>query len=245
MPLCPKGGSSHLIRRFAFFLLSWLALACLFYSPFFLAYSDLPRKSQAVILFRGPDYEERERAALQLMRDGYARFLLIPAFQTVYWLNEQGLLQNLPPNEITPRADSRAGKASGFSPLECIQAEDFIKYFRYVENTHIEVIRLRRMMECLGLKRAILVSSPYHMRRIKMIAAKVFNPPTHSVSPESVGFSSEKNYEGGLSDFQLLYMAASHEQGSPFWFLRKKDLLFVFSEYLKMVWFHLYAPFAL
>ena len=43
-----------------------------------------------------------------------------------------------------------------------------------VQNTHLEILEAKRLMKERGLKSAIFVSSPYHMRRIKIIAGSVF-----------------------------------------------------------------------
>jgi hypothetical protein len=45
----------------------------------FLNYHEAPRPSDAVVLFIGPDYPERKKEARQLMEEGYAARLLIPA----------------------------------------------------------------------------------------------------------------------------------------------------------------------
>ena len=47
-------------------------------------------------------------------------------------------------------------------------------YPSFYEDTHIEIIEAQKRMSDYGLKSAIFVSSPHHMRRIKLIAEKVF-----------------------------------------------------------------------
>ena len=75
------------------------------------------------------------------------------------------------------------------------------------------------MMDKAGFKSAIFVSSPYHMRRISIIANKVF----------------------GKKDYRLIFVPSRYEQNTgALWFLNKRDLKFVSSEYSKIIWFMLY-----
>lgn len=53
-------------------------------------------------------------------------------------------------------------------------------YKNYYEDTHIEVLEAKRIMDESGFHSAILVSSPYHMRRIRLIAGKVFGSGRYS-----------------------------------------------------------------
>ncbi len=55
-------------------------------------------------------------------------------------------------------------------------------YPNYYEDTHIEVIYARQMMEQEGYQSAIMVSSPYHMRRIRMISNSVFDKLPYSLT---------------------------------------------------------------
>ncbi|MGZ6223188.1 MAG: hypothetical protein ACXWMW_10655, partial [Syntrophales bacterium] len=52
----------------------------LYYGPRYLTYADKPLRSDAVVLFVGPDNKTRQEDANRLMSEGYARYLFIPAY---------------------------------------------------------------------------------------------------------------------------------------------------------------------
>ena len=77
------------------------------------------------------------------------------------------------------------------------------------------------MMGNRGLKTAIMVSSPYHMRRIKVIAEKVFG-----------------------DNLTVRYVPTRYEPiPGNFWLFNSYDCKFVLTEYAKIAWFVLYSPF--
>jgi uncharacterized SAM-binding protein YcdF (DUF218 family) len=55
-------------------------------------------------------------------------------------------------------------------------------YRRYYENTHIEALEAKRIMDRQGFRSALFVSSPGHMRRIRMIAGEVFDPAAYRIA---------------------------------------------------------------
>ena len=80
----------------------------------------------------------------------------------------------------------------------------------------------KAMMDELGFKSANFVSSPYHMRRVKLIADRVF--------------------AGG--NYNLSFVPSRYEETHKnLWWLNKYDLKWVLSEYSKIIWFLLYEPF--
>jgi uncharacterized SAM-binding protein YcdF (DUF218 family) len=86
----------------------------------------------------------------------------------------------------------------------------------------VEILLAKRTMNALGLKSAIMVSSPYHMKRIQMISRKVFGEQSRFIS----------------------YVPTRFEQ-NPF-VLRDMDRgawMFVIHEFVKICWFSLYSPF--
>ena len=60
-------------------LVTALLMVSLFviFTPLFLAYYDVPLKSDAVVLFIGAGNEERLNEAHQLIRDGFVKYLII------------------------------------------------------------------------------------------------------------------------------------------------------------------------
>jgi uncharacterized SAM-binding protein YcdF (DUF218 family) len=170
-------------------------------APAFLIVSDAPVKSDAVLLFIGNDKGTREKEANELIREGFADYLIIPARNQVKKLNPDGTLvkTDLPvtPNHLKPKTAS------------------------WLEDTHVEALIARDMMTSLGCKSAILVSSPYHMRRIKMIAEKVF------------GYN-----------FKARYVPTRHEAFSEgIWIFDSRECRLFLMEYAKIAWFLLYSPF--
>ncbi len=130
------------------------------FAPSYLTYSDVPLKSDAVVLFVGPGREERLLEAQQLIREGFARCLIIPASGETLRVNNLGVLERVS-KDIKVRED-------------IFYIRKAVLYKKYFEDTHVEALEAKRIMDENGLRSAILVSSPYHMRRIKLIAGIVF-----------------------------------------------------------------------
>jgi hypothetical protein len=135
------------------FILVLLTGTAIHYAPRYLTYADKPVKSDAVILFLGSD--DRKKEALHLLDEGYARFLIMPANRQVFT------------HKYIPVKVSDVTKHTTSSV--------FSEYPEFYENTHIEVLYAKKMMNAMGLKSAIMVSSPYHMKRIKIITERVFD----------------------------------------------------------------------
>jgi len=144
---------------------------CIFITYFFafsfLNYSEQPVKVDTVILFVGPDYQSRLNEAQYLMNEGYSKHLFVPA------LNKSFIFEN------------------GSLKVDKSHRKDMFKvgsYPDYFENTHIEVLEAKKMMEISGFTSAIFVSSSYHMRRIKIIVSKVFFGKNYILSFKSSRF---------------------------------------------------------
>jgi len=54
-------------------------IALFTYAPTYLAYTEKPIKSDAIVLFVGPDYGARLKEARKLVAEGYANTIIIPA----------------------------------------------------------------------------------------------------------------------------------------------------------------------
>ncbi len=176
------------------FVLILLIGAYAYHAPDLLAYADKPVKSDAIILFAGPDFNARKKEAYQLLNEGYSRYLIVPAFQQIL---AHG---NIPP-QVPDAPDNPSSRKLGAYP-------------RYYENTHIELFYARKMMNAMGFRSAILVSSPYHMKRISMIARRVFGEQSRLFS----------------------YVPTRYERGPS-------DLKLVTRELVKICWFRLYSSF--
>ena len=188
----------------------------MFQAPSFLLISEAPVKSDAVVLFPGGERGLREKEANQLVMEGYANYLIIPAYGQVKKRGPDGKLEAI---------DSDVNrKTSNLKP----------KTTAWLEDTHEEAIIARDLMERLGARSALFVSSPYHMRRIRIITGHVFNP-----APSSPPF--EKEGQGG---FRVYIVPTRYETpGEGFWLFNSKERNFVLMEYAKIVWFLVYSKF--
>jgi uncharacterized SAM-binding protein YcdF (DUF218 family) len=175
-------------------------------APTFLDSSDAPRKVDAVVLFVGPDQQTRLDEAISLLREGYARYLIISAYGEIRKVTDVGELEIL------------SGDAKLRSDFLTIRKAAYYK--KFYENTHVEALEAKRMMDELGLKSAMLVSSAYHMRRIRLIASRVFDTRNYSISCKPAQWQKEFTVADWLNN-------------------GKRKI--IVSEYLKMGWFLLYG----
>jgi hypothetical protein len=189
--------------------------------PGYLYYTESPVKSDATILFIGPDNQARQREAHQLITEGYAKYLIIPAFGRVQ--------QSTPALLVGEGIDKGASPA--LSPLKIeTTVTTMPQYLPYFEKTHIEVLEARRIMDEYGLKSALFVSSPYHMRRIRMMAEQVFV----TTLPNKVTSTPPEGYTLHFVPTRFEPVTAGLRQVSL-------DNLWVMShECLKIAWFQIY-----
>jgi uncharacterized SAM-binding protein YcdF (DUF218 family) len=176
------------------------------FAPGFLFLDNIPRKADAVILFVGPGNTARLDEARQLIKDGYARFLFIPNSGELFTADPAGELVRLASNQ--PRGDL-------FRKIRIAA-----NYKKHYEKTHVEALEAKRMLDDLGLRSAMLVSSAYHMRRIRLIAGRVFDAREYSISCNPARWQ------------------ASFTPGD--WLDRERRKIMV-SEYVKIAWFLVYG----
>ncbi len=192
-------------------LLSVLLMAsCLliFRGPGFLTYKDRLVPCDAVVVFLGDENRTREQEAEMLLLEGYARRLIIPALGEIRRITPDGRFMPV-------TKDMGAGNL-----LFKLRKKAF--YRKYYENTHIEVLEAKRLMAESGCRSAILVSSPYHMRRIRMIAGKVFGDGSLTFNCAPIAF--EKHFY--TVDWRVGYGRET-----------------ILSEYVKIGWFLIYNQF--
>lgn len=144
-----------------------LLLAALFLAPRWLLYSDPPAAADAVVLFVGPGFEDRLIEARRLVRERYARSLLIPAYHGSFRGNDDGRIVSVGGDFIEK-----------FFPAVRVAMGTYPACY---EETHVEALEARRLMDARGYRSALFVSSPYHMRRIRMISGKVFDPGRYAI----------------------------------------------------------------
>ena len=179
-----------------------LIAGVLSYAPGFLLYSTHCSKSDVIVLFLGPDFGARHKHAQNLMKRGMADYLIIPAYHKIYHMNEGTL------KLYSNRTQGKKNRAKKNSDVPS-----------YYEDTHIELIDAKKEMTQYGKTSAIFVSSPYHMRRIKIMVKKELG---------------DKN--------ENCYSPTPFERApANFWELRFSEWKKVGREYLKIVWFMLYS----
>lgn len=192
-----------------FSVLVILAGMFLYYAPRYLVYADRPVKSDVVILFSSGDNKTREKEAEDLLREGHARYLLVPAVGGFHEMGAGGQLMRLSP-------DYKVGK-------KLLKIRQIAYYKTYFEKSHIEALEAKRMMDDLGLVSAIMVSSPYHMRRIRIICRTVFGEQSRLFT-----------YVGTRYELNPVTVRD----------MERANWVFVIQEYVKLCWFSLYSPFA-
>lgn len=181
-------------------LAAWLLGAVL---PKHLLYASAPFKADAVAVLIGPDEAARRKQADELIDAGWAKFLIVPWEGRIV---ETQVSRDL----VTPQ---RAASIARGIKTDLERA--------YVQRTHIEVLQTRKLMEHIGATRVLFVSSPYHMRRIKIMSERFFDPQL----------------------FEMAYVPADQDVRHTPWFFSWKDIQWVFSEWAKILWFRIYAPF--
>jgi len=175
--------------------------AGLFYAPGFLAYSTNYIKADTVIVLLGPVFRDRDRYARDLVHKGMADYLIIPAYEKTYHV-ELGMMRLL-------LNDQKGNGAKKNSILP-----------QYYEDTHLEIIKAKKTMDMLGHKSAIFVSSPYHMRRIKLIVDNEFDHHyTYYFSPTPYDPAPLRAWELNASDWKKIWR-----------------------ECIKIAWFMIYSP---
>jgi hypothetical protein len=185
------------------FLVMILVLSGLvFYLPKYLLHSTGYQKADAIIILLGPDFKARRKEADQLIHQGMADYLIIPAYRKCYAIEDSG------------------NEQYRLSAVHFPENKDNTPYPGFYEDTHIELIEAKKTMSFYGLKSAIFVSSPYHMRRIRLITAKLFN-----------------------FDKDALYFVPTRYENAPasVFELSSSDWRKVRREYMKMIWFWVYS----
>ena len=174
-------------------------------APYYLLYSSPYKKADAIVVLLGPDFNARQKEAYDLINERMADYLIIPAYNKTYRVFDKGVIEYLPDN---------------FPQLKTMKKNvDAPPYF--YEDTHWEIIKAKKVMSHYGLRSAIFVSSPYHMRRIKIIVIRVF----------------ENN------DYEFYFIPTHYEQTpAVFWELSSADWKKVAREYGKILWFYIYFP---
>ena len=192
-------------RLFVLIFVILILLGLVLSAPNYLLYSSTYKKADAIVVLLGPDFKARQKEADDLISEGMTDYLIIPAYNKAYRVLNKEAVKYLPENVPERKTIS---KNVDVAP-------------RFYEDTHLEIIEAKKVMSQYGLQSAIFVSSPYHMRRIKIIVIKVFN-----------------------QNDGLFYFIPTHYEKAPaaFWELSWADWKKVAREYGKILWFFVYFP---
>lgn len=190
-----------------------------YFAPRFLAYSDKPVKSDAIILFSGQELQARLMEAMQLIKEGFSDYLFVPASFRLYRADkDRTRLTVIRFSDIKPGLDlPRPRKGDELSPSYFKKIRSEYSFPRFYEDTYVEILLAKKAMDACGFRKAIFVSSPYHMRRIKIMTGRVFD-----------------------SSYDIKFVPSRFEKRFKVSFPSRKDLEHVFTEYIKMIWFLCY-----
>lgn len=216
-PAMPFSGNYY-IKKLAL-VLGIILLIGLILSPRYLVYADPPMKSDIIVQFPVPEMETMHRESWLLIGEGLAEYLCTPTSLSLCRVNQDrtSLTAMRFPDIVraSDRRISRSEKEINMAYFEKIRRD--CRFPRYYENTHVEMLLAKKVMDTYGFRKALFVSSPYHMKRVKIMAERVFDS---AYDIKMVPSRFEKRFKTPLP--------------SP------KDMQHVFMELPKMVWFLCY-----
>ncbi|WP_240419590.1 YdcF family protein [Paenibacillus periandrae] len=157
----------------------------LFFLGKFLIVNDKPIESDAIIVLTGGG-QERIHAAISLYREGFAPLVIISNAR------EDGIYESI----------IKLG----------VPASNIIKETK-ANSTYTNAQYTLNIMNEHNLKSALVVSSDYHMRRVKFNFNHIFSS----------------------SGIRLTYCAAQTEYSSKYWFSTRRNLNNTFDEYTKII----------
>ena len=194
-----------------------IVLTILALSSQFSVYADPPAKSDIIVLFGGVD--SRLREALQLLQEGYSGYLFIPVTFSFYKVGPgRGGISAIRFTDIKPDSNLPGPRPEReITNVYFLKNRIFYGFPRYYEATHVEMLLTKKAMDACGFKKAIFVSSPYHMRRIKIIADRVFDP-SYDIKLVPSHFETNNN------SFPVLWVELKH----------------ALTELSKIIWFRCY-----
>lgn len=170
-----------------------------------LVYRNPMAKVDAVVLLLGNN-AKRIPEAHALLKEGWGKSLVVPAKGEVSVLSDTGKISLQKKIPLDVLGKDWKGKG-GFKP--------------WWENTHIELCLARSIMEREGFSSIAIVTSPYHTRRVRFMANKVF----------------EKS--GNV----IVVPTRFEEPPGLLWFLSETGFRNVASETIKNLWFLAYSVF--
>jgi uncharacterized SAM-binding protein YcdF (DUF218 family) len=160
----------------------------------FLVVQDQLEKADAILVLAGDANGERVAQAVELYKAGWAKKIIMSGGPAVWNLTYAQNMRN-------------QAKYLGVQP-EDIFIQD------KSESTYEDIKFSLPILQNIGVMRLILVSSPYHMRRMTQVARKMYNPKGIKVIPYPVKKSKWK---------------------ADKWWTRHEDTQLVIWEYIAMI----------
>jgi uncharacterized SAM-binding protein YcdF (DUF218 family) len=176
-------------RRFVFFMCIILLVIGFFTAGRFLTLTQPPKQSDAIIVLSGG--QGRVEKAVELYKAGYAPYIILSNAK-----------------EITSRSGDMIQTALNLGiPQDVIYNEDA------AESTYQNAEFTLSIMKEQNFKSAIVVSSDFHMRRVKLLFDRVYKK----------------------SDIELTYVGSDSGYNAKRWWSDRKSRETTFNEYVKMI----------
>lgn len=187
-------------------ILSAILIVLLFPLGPALIHQDPMREVDAVVLLLGKD-STRVPEAMALLHEGWAKTLIVPAMGEVSILTENG--------EVFPKNRFRINELLR-------EVKDKESYKSFWENTHIELCLAKEIMIRENLSTVAVVTSPYHTRRVRFMADRVF----------------------GNKNKIIIVPSRFEKTHGILWLFNKGEQKYVFWESVKNLWFFAYSNFS-
>lgn len=133
-----------------------LAAVVFFGLGFYLSPQDKLEQADAIVVVSGGQTTTRAEYGIKLFKQGYAPKIIFSG----------GALDDGPSNAVAMRQQALE---SGLSDDNILLDED-------AQNTYENAVNSKRLMDTVGARSIILVTSPYHQRRVNQTFRKVLGP---------------------------------------------------------------------
>jgi len=160
----------------------------------FLVVQDQLEKADAILVLAGDANGERTAQAVALYKAGWAPKIIMSGGPAVWNLTYAQNMRN-------------QAQFLGVQPKDIFIQDKS-------ESTYEDIKYSLPLLENMGMKKLILVSSPYHMRRMTLVARKMYNPKGIKVIP---------------------YPVQNAKWKADKWWTRHEDTQLVIWEYMAMI----------
>ena len=169
----------------------------------YLIYSRIPNKPvDCIVLLYGPEFDLRCQKAVSVAQARLTDLIYFPLTNSVKTVGPEGI-------PLKSYGDTTINVP--YSKL--IEQERL----NHLENTHLELLVAKSFVRNKEVHSIAIISSPYHMRRVKLMADRLFNPEVERY------YLSPNNYSSNLG-----------------WIFNLSELKWIFKETFKIAWFLFY-----